>query len=130
MKILEHFFNKNNGESKILLDLEPNTCIVYVTSHGIQIQEPFGSQPLTFEQTGPIFQFIQEYLDAISENNLTEQKQSNEQAEQTGTHSANQTTDPSGEVPQSPSKEDSKSSSEAKERGKGQDLGSQLVETG
>ncbi len=74
MKILEHFFNKNSGESKILLDLEPNTCIVYVTSHGIQVQEPFGIEALTLEQARPIFQFIQEYLDTISEK-----QESNEQ---------------------------------------------------
>ena len=118
MKILEHFFNKTSGESKILLDLEPNTCIVYVTSHGIQIQEPFGSQPLTFEQTGPIFQFIQSYLDTISQT-----EQSNEQTEQAGIHGTNQATDPSGEVTKPASETDSKSSSEAKEWGESQDLG-------
>lgn len=77
MKIIEHLFNRESGQSKIILDLEPNTCIVYVTNHGIQVQEPFGSQALTLEETRPIFQFIQEYLDTIAEETiLTDKAQS------------------------------------------------------
>lgn len=61
MKIVQHFFDEKSGESKIFLDLEGKTVIVYVTERGKQVL-PLGFEP---EQYEPIYQFINEYFETI-----------------------------------------------------------------
>ena len=126
MRIIEHYFNKTDAQSKIYLDLQPNLCIVYVTKDGLQLLDP-PEKELTTEEAHSILKFIEEYLDTISEEEKTNQ---NESTDQSGVQSANQTTNPNGEVPQSPLEEDSKSNGQAEERREGEGLGSGLEQKG
>lgn len=66
MKIVEHYFDKTNGESKIILDLEPNQSIVYVTKHGLQLLDP-KERVLEKEESNKILKFVEEYLEAIQQ---------------------------------------------------------------
>lgn len=127
MKIIEHLFNKSNGQSTIHLDLEGNLCIVYVTENGLQLLNP-PNKELDTEEAHSIIRFIEEYLFTISEEeklNLT-----NETKEQSGIQQESQATDPSGEVIKPTTQESAESGPKAEERREGENLGGKLEQAG